>query len=157
MYLCTRYTLKMHRYVDYLRRPRSKPLTIRQYNTAQNDLLDENAEFQSACLKAWNVGQAMRNGDPGSALCNAFPEPPALKECVPGSVSAHQLVVVRPKTVDVKVALTPKVKASLRQFADRPDLGVPETIASFVHPTSAAAVSSLLDALDFNLQPVMYT
>lgn len=147
----------MHRYISYLCQPRSKPLTIRQYNTAQNDLLDEDAEFQSACLSAWNVGQAMRNGNPGSVLTNAFPEPPTLKQCTANVIADNQLLVVRPKTSDVKVKLTPEIKASMRRFADRPELGVPESIASFVHPTSAAAVSSLLDALDFNLQPVMYT
>lgn len=147
----------MHRYVEYLRQPRSRPLTIRQYNSAQNDLLDENPEFQSLCLNAWNIGQATRKGNPNAPLTNSFPDPPELKTCGATRIHANQMLVVRPKMNDVTVDLTHDVKASLKKFAEQPELGVPANIKSFVHPTSAAAVSSLLNILDFNQRPVMYT
>ena len=145
----------MHRYITYLRQPRSQGLTIRQYNRAHNDLLDEDLRFQTKCLNAWKIGQVTRRGNPARTLTNEFPQPPALKDC--RALNTRDLVVVRPKMTESVVKLTPQTVRSLERFAKRPELGVPANVKHFVHPTSAAAVHSLLEALDFGIKPVLYT
>lgn len=139
----------MHRYVAYLRTPRSQPLTIRQYNVRHSELLDEDRQFEHACLQAWQAGAAQRRCN--AVLTNAFPTPPAML-----TVQDTARFVSAPNTVTIaQWGAAPKQRvldkadvAAMRFFAENAHAGVPERLREWIPDTSARAVAAFLHTLD---------
>lgn len=138
----------MHRYVSYLRQPRSQPLSIRQFNAQHAELLDENRDFEHACLQAWQAGAAQRKRN--AALTNAFPTPPPLGHATP--IRQHT-----PGTVTVaQWGATPYQKRisagdlmAMRSFAVNAQAGVPSRLQSWIPACSARAVAAAVRQIDY--------
>lgn len=144
----------MHRYVSYLRQPRSQPLSIREFNARHGELLDENRDFEHACLLAWQAGAPQRKRN--VALTNAFPKPPPLRRL---SNKIHNVPLVS-NTLHVAThrggvttrRLSNSDVAALRQFASRAGGSVPASMQHWLPECSARAVSAALRQLDAKVQ-----
>ncbi len=137
----------MHRYVSYLRQPRSQPLTIRQFNAQHSELLDENREFEHACLQAWQAGAAQRKRH--LALTNAFPKPPPLRDAAPTQQSVPSTVTVaRWGATPYQKQISAGDLREMRAFAANAKAGVPPRLQSWIPACSARAVAAALRQMD---------
>lgn len=137
----------MHRYIAYLRSPRSQPLSIREFNARKGTLLDENRDFEHACLQAWQAGAAQRKRNVG--LTNAFPLPPPLRNVTPLDHGAHNTIIVaRWGATPCAKQLNDKDIEAMRTFATNADAGVPQRLKHWIPACSARAVAAVLRQLD---------
>jgi hypothetical protein len=137
----------MHRYVSYLRQPRSQPLSIRQFNAQHAELLDENRDFEHACLQAWQAGAAQRKRH--AALTNAFPKPPPLRDAAPTQQSVSSTVTVaRWGATPYQKQISAGDLREMRAFAADAKAGVPPRLQSWIPACSARAVAAALRQMD---------
>lgn len=136
----------MHRYVSYLRQPRSQPLSIREFNAQHGELLDENRDFEHACLRAWQAGAPQRKRN--AVLTNAFPTPPKLQRLSVEKALPNTLRVVSHKGAAGARTLTKQDVAALRRFASDSSANVPARMQHWLPECSARAVSAALQQLD---------
>ena len=138
----------MHRYVSYLRQPRSQPLSIRQFNAQHAELLDENRDFEHACLQAWQAGAAQRKRH--AALTNAFPTPPALGNFAPTQQHTPGTVTVaRWGATPYQKQISAGDLKAMRSFAADARAGVPPRLQSWIPACSARAVAAVLRQIDY--------
>lgn len=138
----------MHRYVMYLRSPRSRPLTIRQFNAQHAELLDDDREFEHACLQAWQAGAAQRKRN--AALTNVFPTPPALGNAAPTQHSVPGTVTVaRWGAAPYQKKITAGDLREMRSFAADAQAGVPQRLKDWIPACSARAVAAALLQIDY--------
>ena len=137
----------MHRYVSYLRSPRSQPLTIRQFNAQHSELLDENRDFEHACLKAWQAGAAQRKRN--AALTNAFPQPPALRKASVEGWAPSTVTVAQWGATPYQKQITAGDLKAMRAFAVNSQAGVPQRLQSWIPACSARAVAAVLRQIDY--------
>ena len=138
----------MESYVAYLRAPRSRPLTIAQFNREHGALLDADADFQHACLVAWHEGCLQRQGRPSVALTNTFPNAPRLRSAAPVALSAAHFDVSRWGRPAARFELTSARATAMRNFVSDPARGVPRELAGIVSGCGSAAVEAFLERLD---------
>jgi hypothetical protein len=136
----------MHRYIAYLRTPRSQPLSIREFNARSGTLLDENRDFEHACMQAWQAGAAQRKRN--VALTNAFPPSPPLKSVMPLDHGPRTVVVARWGTTPCTKQLNDQDVEAMRAFASNADAGVPPRLKHWIPACSARAVAAVLRQLD---------
>lgn len=138
----------MHRYVSYLRSPRSRPLTIRQFNAQHAELLDENREFEHACLQAWQAGAAQRKRN--TALTNAFPTPPALRKAsTNASRAASTVTVAQWGATPYQKQITAGDLKAMRAFVVNSRAGVPRRLKDWIPACSARAVAAAVRQIDY--------
>ena len=135
------------RYISYLRSPRSRPLTIRQFNAEHAELLDDNRQFEHACLLAWQAGVAQRKRN--AVLTNAFPAPPRLRKAPDQRAgSAGSLTVARWGATPYQKQISAGDLKAMRAFAADAQAGVPQRLQSWIPACSARAVAALLHQID---------
>lgn len=145
----------MHRYVSYLRSPRSRPLTIRQFNAQRAELLDDDRQFEHACLQAWQAGAQQRKRN--VALTNAFPEPPCLRKApTQRQRAAGTISVAQWGATPYQKQLAAADLKAMRAFAANSPLGVPQRLQHWIPACSARAVAAVVRQIDDgHAQPVM--
>lgn len=137
----------MHRYVTYLRSPRSQPLTIRQFNAQHSELLDENRDFEHACLQAWQAGAAQRKRN--ATLTSAFPAPPPLRKTPNQRWAAGTVIVAQWGTTPYQKQITASDLKAMRAFAANSQAGVPRRLKVWIPACSARAVAAVLTQIDY--------
>jgi len=139
--------LSMHRYVKYLRSPRSRPLTIRQFNAQHSDLLDENREFEHACLQAWQAGAPQRKRN--AVLANAFPAPPSLRKAEAQRWAKHAVTVAQWGATPYQKRVTASDLKAMRLFSVNAQAGVPRRLQDWIPACSARAVAAVVRQIDY--------
>ena len=145
--LCASPLTAMHRYVSYLRQPRSQPLTIREYNAQHSELLDENRDFEHACLQAWQAGAAQRKRN--AALTNVFPAPPALRKASTDVRAPSAVTVAQWGATPYQKQITAGDLKAMRAFAVNSQAGVPRRLQSWIPACSARAVAAVVRQIDY--------
>lgn len=137
----------MQKYVHYLRSPNSQPLTICQYNKKFSELLDEDSDFQHACLVAWHEGRLQNRGKRNATLTNRFPDVPALRTAAPLAQRRGEIRVEQWGRPAKTLRLTAQQTSALHFYADDPSGGVPPALSQLLPECSHRAAAALVQQL----------